>query len=275
MDMTLPLFTVATWNVNSIAVRLPQVVDWLERHRPEVLCLQETKTPDEKFPFASFEALGYRVAASGQRTYNGVAILSRLPVEEVWSGLPGDDETAQKRLLSALIGGIQIVNVYVPNGSEVGSEKFAYKLHWLARLRGFLDSRFQPTDAVLLCGDFNIAPEERDVYDPEAARGKVLFHPDEHAALGRIRDWGLVDTLRLSRQEAGLFSWWDYRAAAFRRNLGMRIDHIWVSGPLAERCTASWIDLEPRKRERPSDHTPVLATFRTDPEYAGDGSRLR
>jgi exodeoxyribonuclease-3 len=252
---------VATWNVNSIAVRLPQVIAWLERHRPEVLCLQETKIPDEKFPHGPFEALGYRVAASGQRTYNGVAIASRLPIEDLLAGLPGDDETAQKRSIAAAIAGIRIVNVYVPNGAEVGSPKFAYKLEWLARLRGFLDRLCAPSEALLLCGDLNVAPEARDVYDVQAVQGKVLYHPDEHRALAHLRDWGLLDALRLHRQDAGLFSWWDYRVGAFRRNLGMRIDHIWVSEPLARRCTACWIDTEPRRLERPSDHTPVVATF--------------
>ncbi|UFP92582.1 exodeoxyribonuclease III [Gloeobacter morelensis] len=253
--------TVATWNVNSINVRLGGVCAWLSAHRPEVLCLQETKVPDERFPVAAFEALGYAVAFAGQKAYNGVAIVSRKPITAVHRGLPGDEAEAPRRLIAATVEGTQIINVYVPNGSEVGSEKFAYKLLWLERLRQYLHADFDPKEAVLLCGDFNIAPEERDVWDPKAVAGKVLFHPDEHAALERIRTWGFIDAFRLHSLEAGQFSWWDYRAAAFRRNLGMRIDHIWVSGPLAERCSACWIDAQPRAQPSPSDHVPVAASF--------------
>ncbi len=253
--------TVATWNVNSITVRLPQVLAWIEQHQPDVLCLQETKIPDDRFPAAAIAAAGYEVAFYGQKSYNGVAILSRLPLTNIRTGLPGDTEQSQKRLIVATIAGIEIVNVYVPNGSEVGSEKFAFKLAWLDRLHSYLDRDFPREAAVLICGDFNIAPEERDVYDLKTVEGKVLFHPDEHAALERIRQWGFVDCLRLHHGQGGLYSWWDYRAAAFRRNLGMRIDHIWVSAPLAASCTTSWIDTGPRAQEQPSDHTPVVATF--------------
>lgn len=253
--------TVATWNVNSIGARLPVVEGWLAKNQPEVLCLQETKTIDAKFPHSVFENLGYSAAISGQKTYNGVAILSRLPIENVSKGLHDDDDTAQKRLIVATIAGIRIVNVYIPNGSEVGSEKFAYKMQWFARLRVYLDQHCDPAQPTLICGDFNVAPEERDVYNVKAVQGKVLFHPDEHHALNVIRDWGFQDALRLHTQAAGQFSWWDYRAASFRRNHGMRIDHIWVSSPLAQRCIASWIDIEPRKCKKPSDHTPVLAQF--------------
>jgi exodeoxyribonuclease-3 len=263
MSSSTPSITVATWNVNSITARLDAALLWLDAHRPDVLCLQETKIPDEKFPHAAFESLGYRVAASGQKAYNGVAIVSRLPLDAVHTGLPGDEGDQQKRLIGATVAGIRILNLYVPNGSEVGSEKFAYKLAWLARLRACLDVDFRPEEALLLCGDFNIAPEARDVYDENAVAGKVLYHPDEHRALATVRDWGLVDAFRLHQPDGGLFSWWDYRAGSFRRNLGMRIDHIWVSTPLAGRCTASWIDAAPRKLERPSDHVPVLATFST------------
>lgn len=255
------LMTVASWNVNSIHARLPVVVDWLVRHQPEVVCLQETKVPDERFPLEAFTQLGYQAAFSGQKSYNGVAIISRLPLVDVEAGFPGEDITAQKRLIAASIAGVRLLNVYVPNGSEVGSEKFVYKLDWLKRLRELLDARHSPREQLLVCGDFNIAPEPRDVYDVEAVQGRVLFHPDEHLVLRELEAWGLVDTFRLHHQESGIFSWWDYRAAAFRRNLGMRIDHIRVSPPLAARCTAGWIDPAPRKAEKPSDHVPVLATF--------------
>lgn len=266
--------TVASWNVNSITVRLAQVIDWLNVHRPDVLCLQETKIPDERFPKAAIEAVGYQVVYSGQKAYNGVAILSRLPISQVRSSLPGDDETAQKRLIAATIAGIEVVNVYVPNGSEVGSEKFTYKLAWLERLYRWFERDFDPQGAVLLCGDFNIAPEARDVYDAQAVAGKVLFHPDEHAALARLQQWGLIDTLRIHTEEAGLFSWWDYRAAAFRRNLGMRIDQIWVSAPLAARCTAGWIDRQMRAADSPSDHVPVVASFEIDSEARDPGGSV-
>jgi exodeoxyribonuclease-3 len=252
----------ATWNVNSVAARLPVVLKWLGEAQPDVLCLQETKCTDDKFPTDAFAELGYESATFGQRTYNGVAILSRAPLTKVQRGFPDDDETAHARLLAATTGGIRVVNVYIPNGAFVGSDKFFFKLDWMRRLRAFFDEGYKKTERVLLCGDFNVAPEERDVHDPKQWQGKILFSRREREALALIKDWGLEDAFRLHTEEGGHFSWWDYRAGSFRRNTGLRIDHIWTSAKLAADCTASWIDKEPRSWERPSDHTPVLAEFK-------------
>jgi len=253
---------IATWNVNSIAARLPIVTKWLEMERPEFLCLQEIKCVDEKFPAEAFSELGYISETHGQRTYNGVAILSRKPIEMVERGFPDDEEGAHARLLSATIAGIHVVNVYIPNGAFVGSDKYAFKLNWMRRLRALFDEKYKESDLVLLCGDFNVAPEERDVHDPELWEGHVLFSRREREALLNIKEWGFVDAFRLHTEESGHYSWWDYRQGAFRRNAGLRIDHIWVTKPLAEQCAASWIDSEPRTWERPSDHTPVVAEFK-------------
>ena len=252
---------IATWNVNSIAARLPVVLQWLGQARPDVLCLQEIKCVDEKFPRDAFAALGYNSETKGQQTYNGVAILSRYPQGDVGRGFPDDDDTAQSRVLASTIEGVRIVNVYVPNGQAVGSEKYEFKLGWMERLRRYFDAHYDPKGEVLLCGDFNVAPEDRDVHDPKAWEGNVLVSDAERAALERVREWGLIDAFRLHNQEPKQFSWWDYRAMGFRRNAGLRIDHIWVSEPLASRCRAAVIDKEPRRWERPSDHTPVIAEF--------------
>ena len=252
---------IATWNVNSIAARLPLVVRWLESVRPSVLCLQETKCTDDKFPFAAFAEMGYKSEAFGQRTYNGVAILSRSEIEDAQRGFADDDETSHARLLAATIEGIRIINVYVPNGQFVGSDKYRFKLEWMQRLRALLDEQHKRSDPVLLCGDFNVAPDEIDVHDPALWQGRILFSRRERAALEHIKEWGFTDAFRLHTEEGGHFSWWDYRQGSFRRNAGLRIDHIWVSQPLAARSTATWIDKEPRAWERPSDHTPVVAEF--------------
>jgi exodeoxyribonuclease-3 len=252
----------ATWNVNSVGARLPLVLKWLEAAQPDVLCLQETKCTDDKFPADAFTALGYESATHGQRTYNGVAILSRVPLTKVQKGFPDDDETAHARLLAATADGVRVVNVYIPNGAFVGSDKFFFKLDWMRRLRAFFDESYKKREKVLLCGDFNVAPEERDVHDPSAWAGKILFSHREREALAEIKDWGFEDAFRLHTEGDGHFSWWDYRAGSFRRNAGLRIDHIWTSEKLAADCTASWIDKEPRAWERPSDHTPVVAEFK-------------
>ena len=252
---------IATWNVNSIAARLPVVLQWLEQARPDVLCLQEIKCVDEKFPRDTFAALGYNSETKGQRTYNGVAILSLHTQHDVGRGFPDDDDTAQSRVLASTIEGVRIVNVYIPNGQSVGSEKYEFKLGWMERLRSYFDAHYDSKGEVLLCGDFNVAPEDRDVHDPKAWEGSVLVSDAERAALARVREWGFVDAFRLHNQEPKQFSWWDYRAMGFRRNAGLRIDHIWVSEPLAARCRAAVIDKEPRRWERPSDHTPVIAEF--------------
>lgn len=250
---------IATWNVNSVTARLPLVLKWLEAAGPHVLCLQETKCTDDKFPAEAFAELGYRSEAFGQRTYNGVAILSRSAVERVQRGFPDDEEGAHARLLAATVEGVRIVNVYVPNGQFVGSDKYRFKLEWMRRLRALFDEEYKQSEQVLLCGDFNVAPEERDVHDPALWEGRILFSRRERAALEQIKAWGFVDAFRLHTEEGGHFSWWDYRQGAFRRNAGLRIDHIWVSEPLSARNTATWIDTEPRTWERPSDHTPVVA----------------
>ncbi len=253
---------IATWNVNSALARLPLITKWLEAARPDVLCLQETKCVDERFPAAAFAKLGYLSESFGQPTYNGVAILSRAPCHDLRRGLPEAGESAhQARLLAATVGRVRIVNVYVPNGQAVGTDKYRFKLDWMRRLRAFFDEHYRTSQEVLLCGDFNVAPEDRDVHNPKLWQGHILFSDPERAALDHLKEWGFRDSFRLHEQGGGHFSWWDYRAGSFRRNKGLRIDHIWVSKPLADRCRAAWIDREPRGWERPSDHTPVVAQF--------------
>ncbi|MFY9556965.1 MAG: exodeoxyribonuclease III [Blastocatellia bacterium] len=250
---------IATWNVNSVLARLPQVVQWLEAANPDVLCMQETKCVDERFPADEFSRLGYRSESFGQAAYNGVAILSRDKLEDVRRGLPDDEEGAQSRLLAATISGIRLVNVYVPNGQAVGAEKYYFKLEWLRRLRAYLDSGCNQDGKVLLCGDFNIAPEDRDVHSPELWRGRILFSEPEKEALEYVKQWGFVDAFRMHNQQDQQFSWWDYRAGAFRRNLGLRIDHMWMTQRLADECTSVIIDRTTRRWEKPSDHAPVVA----------------
>jgi exodeoxyribonuclease-3 len=251
---------IATWNVNSLRVRLAQVLAWLEERGPDVLALQETKLADEQFTRGEVEAAGYQVVYSGQKTYNGVAILSRQPPREVATDIPGLDDP-QRRILVATIAGIRVINLYVVNGSEVGSEKFAYKLHWLEKVTDYVHGQMAQYPDTVVLGDFNIAPEDRDVYDPELWHERILCSTPEREALRRLLDLGLVDTFRLFEQEPGAFSWWDYRAAAFRRNAGLRIDLILASRDLARRCVVCEIDKEPRRLERPSDHTPVIVSF--------------
>jgi exodeoxyribonuclease-3 len=252
---------IATWNVNSVLARLPLVLRWLGSARPDVLCLQETKCSDERFPAAEFAEIGYRAAIHGQPTYNGVAVLARGEIADVRKGMPGDEEGAQARVIAATVGGVRVLNVYVPNGQSVGSEKYAFKLDWLGRLREYLDEEFWADDEVLICGDFNVAPEDRDVHDPASWRGRILCSEPERERLEHVRGWGFTDAFRMHVAAGGHYSWWDYRAGSFRNNAGLRIDHVWVSEPLAERCARAWIDREPRGWERPSDHTPVLAEF--------------
>ncbi|MDH3872248.1 MAG: exodeoxyribonuclease III [Gammaproteobacteria bacterium] len=251
---------IATWNVNSLKVRLPQVLDWLATSQADILCLQETKLTDENFPAADIEAAGYRVVYSGQKTYNGVAIISKRPAEDVLTDIPSLDDP-QRRILAATIEGVRVLNLYVVNGQEVGSEKYAWKLEWLARVTHYIQEQLKHEQHLVVLGDFNIAPEDRDVHDPEAWHERILCSTPEREALQRIMELGLVDSFRLFQQEDASFSWWDYRAAAFRRNRGLRIDLILASRALAEHCNACSIDKEPRRLERPSDHTPVLAEF--------------
>jgi exodeoxyribonuclease III len=254
---------IASWNVNSLKVRLPQVLDWLATHSPDVLGLQETKLVDEAFPAAEFRAAGYETSFSGQPTYNGVALLSRLPQSEVITGLSGLEDP-QRRVLGATVGGVRVLNLYVPNGQAVGSDKYSYKLGWLESLHGQLEVELARHERVVVMGDFNIAPEDRDVHDPAEWAGQVLCSDPERAALAKIMALGLVDTFRLFEQPEAVFSWWDYRAAGFRRNRGLRIDLVLASKALAASCRRSWIDIEPRRHERPSDHAPVAAEFAPD-----------
>jgi exodeoxyribonuclease-3 len=249
---------IATWNVNSLKVRLPHVLDWLATVQPDALCLQETKTEDKGFPFAELEAAGYRALHNGQKTYNGVAILARSEPEEVVRDLP-DFEDAQKRIIAATVDGVRLVCAYMPNGQAVGSDKYEYKLKWLAALAHWLKDEMQRHPRLALLGDFNIAPEDRDVHDPTAWQGQILCSDPEREAFRRFLGLGLADAFRLFEQPDKSFSWWDYRMMAFRRNIGLRIDHILLSPELAGRCRACSIDKAPRKLERPSDHAPVMA----------------
>lgn len=251
---------IATWNVNSLKVRQPQVIDWLGSEQPDVLVLQEIKQVTEAFDREAFEALGYRAAANGQKTYNGVATLSRADLADVETDIPGLDDP-QRRVLAATTGGVRVINLYVPNGQSVGSDKYEYKLGWLAALRDWLADELGRHEKLVVLGDFNIAPDDRDVYDPEKWGDAILCSPAERAALGELTDLGLEDVFRRFEQPEAAFSWWDYRAAGFRRNAGLRIDLILASKALAECCDSSWIDREPRTWERPSDHTPVVAKF--------------
>ncbi len=251
---------IATWNVNSLRVRLPQVLDWLAAERPDVLALQETKLTDEQFPAAEIEAAGYQVAFAGQKTYNGVAVLARGALDDPVTAIPEFDDP-QRRLLAVTCAGVRVVDVYIPNGSEVGSEKYAYKLEWLERFTSWLERELQHHPRLVVLGDFNIAPADLDVHDPEAWRGKVLCSEPERTAFQRLIDLGLADGFRQRAPQAREFSWWDYRMNGFRRNLGLRIDHILVTPALAEVLDACVIDKGPRGLERPSDHTPVWAKF--------------
>jgi exodeoxyribonuclease III len=247
---------IASWNVNSLKVRLPHVAQWCREARPDVLALQETKIEDDKFPRDALEALGYRCASSGQKTYNGVAILSREPLEDVVVGVPGIDNP-QRRVLAATVGGVRIVNLYVVNGQSVGSEKYAWKLDWLRAVTGYLREELRRQKEMVVLGDFNIAPDDRDVHDPEAWRDQILCSEPEREALRGILALGLVDAFRAFVDDGGHFSWWDYRQGAFRRNHGLRIDLILASESLRGRMTAAGIHRDPRTWERPSDHVPV------------------
>jgi|UniRef100_E6QNH3 exodeoxyribonuclease-3 len=248
----------ATWNVNSLNVRLPHVLDWLEKNPVEVLCLQETKQQDADFPQAELLAAGYHAAFSGQKTYNGVAILSRVPLEEVQAGIPDFDDE-QKRVIAATINGIRVVCVYVPNGQAVDSDKYYYKLGWLSALREWLRGELQRYPKLVLLGDYNIAPEDRDVHDPVVWQGNILVSEAERIQYQNLIKLGLHDSFRLFEQADKAYTWWDYRMMAFRRNHGVRIDHILISEALVPSCKSCVIDREPRKRDRPSDHAPVVA----------------
>jgi len=251
---------IATWNVNSLNVRLPHVLEWLAVASPDVLVLQEIKQVTDAFAADSFAEAGYKALASGQKTYNGVAIISRKEILDTVTDFPGFDDP-QRRILAATIDGVRVINLYIPNGNSVGSEKYEYKLAWLAALHGFLRGELAAHEKVVVLGDFNIAPDDRDVHDPEKWGEDILCSPAERKALQGLIDLGLSDVFRQFDQAEKTFSWWDYRAAGFRRNAGLRIDLILASEVLAGVCDASYVDREPRTWERPSDHTPVIAEF--------------
>lgn len=252
---------VATWNVNSIRARLPRLLAWLERRKPDIVCLQETKVTDEEFCHADLGPLGYHCLAFGEKTYNGVAILSREEPTEVRRGLPDDEEGAQRRFLAATFGPLRVIDVYVPNGGEVGLPAYEFKLAWMARLAAHLRQAYDPTTQLLLCGDFNVAPADPDVWDPALWRDRILFSEPEKQAFRTVLDWGFVDSLREQHPDEKVFTFWDYRAGAFHRGWGLRIDHILLSRPLAARCLSVEVDREERKGAKPSDHAPVVATF--------------
>jgi exodeoxyribonuclease-3 len=251
---------IATWNVNSLRVRMPHLKDWLAANPVEVVALQETKLADPDFPRAELEALGLHVAFSGQRTYNGVALLASGEISEVVAGIPGFEDE-QKRVLAATIGGVRVIDVYVPNGQAVGSDKYEYKLRWLAALRDYVAAELARHARLVVLGDYNVAPEDRDVHDPKAWEGQVLASEPERAALRALLATGLEDCFRRFEQPDKSFSWWDYRMMAFRRNAGLRIDLILASATLAQACAECRIDKAPRRLERPSDHAPVVARF--------------
>jgi exodeoxyribonuclease-3 len=250
-----------TWNVNSLKVRLPQVLQWLQTNPVDVLCIQETKLTDDKFPQAEIEAAGYHVVFTGQKTYNGVAILSRHPIEDVQKNNPlFEDE--QQRIIAATIAGMRIICAYIPNGQAPGTDKFSYKLRWLEALEQWLQQEMAKHPNLALLGDYNIAPDDRDVHDPAAWEGMNLVSPEERTAFQRLIALGLSDSFRQFEQPEKTFSWWDYRALGFRLNKGVRIDHVLLSAPLAKRCISCAVDKVPRKWEQPSDHAPVTAELK-------------
>lgn len=250
---------VATWNVNSLRVRLPQLLDWLGTAAPDVVALQETKLVDGGFPHADLAAAGYLAVCAGQPTYNGVALLARTSLDAVVAHLPGMADDPQRRFIAATIGAVRVVSVYVPNGQSVGSEKYTYKLRWLESLRDWLKTELATHPRLVIMGDYNVAPDDRDVHDPALWAGQVLCSEPERAAFRTLVDTGLTDAYRHCLPEGREYSWWDYRAGAFRRNAGLRIDHILVTPALLAGLRACAVDTGPRRGERPSDHAPVVA----------------
>ena len=258
----LPLMDIATWNVNSVRARLPRLLPWLEERRPDVVCLQETKCVDEVFPREPIEDLGYHIEVFGQKTYNGVAILSKSTPEDVIRGLPGDDEEADKRVIGAIVDGVMILNLYVVNGKEVGSDKYAYKLDWMGRVADLVHASYPMDEKVVVTGDFNVTFDDRDVAEPDLWRDKILCSEPERAAMAKIMEPGLKDAFRELCDEEGHFTWWDFRTRGFQRgNRGLRIDHFLMSPPAMDACSAVTIDREARDGEKPSDHAPVIATL--------------
>jgi exodeoxyribonuclease III len=255
---------IATWNVNSLRVRLPQLLKWLRHSAVDILAMQETKLPDADFPQQELTALGYRVLYSGEKTYNGVALLSRWPATEVVTDIPAFADT-HRRVLAATSGGVRVVNLYVPNGQTVGSEKYQYKLRWLTALAEWLRGELRRAERLVVLGDFNVAPEDRDVHDPPSWLGSVHVSEPERKALRAVLALGFIDLFRRFEQPPATYTWWDYRMGAFRRNHGLRIDLLLANEALARACTACVVDREPRRAERPSDHAPVIADFTLPP----------
>ncbi|MBL38875.1 MAG: exodeoxyribonuclease III [Xanthomonadales bacterium] len=251
---------ITSWNVNSLKVRLDQVLDWIDLNQPDVIGLQETKLKDENFPEKAIQEAGYHAAFTGQATYNGVALLSREPAEDVRTDIPGFDDP-HRRVIAGTFDGVRVVNLYVVNGKAVGDEKYEWKLQWLEAVTRWIAAEAKTHEKLVVVGDFNIAPDDRDVHDPEAWHEKILCSTPERTALENMMALGLTDTYRLFEQPERIYSWYDYRQMAFRRKMGLRIDLVLASKAMAEKCTASDIDLEPRRNERPSDHAPVSAVF--------------
>jgi exodeoxyribonuclease III len=251
----------ATWNVNSVCKRLPQLLDWMAAVKPNLVCLQETKVTDDRFPAAEFRKLGYYPEFYGEKAYNGVAIISDRPLVDVERGFEQEVGPGSKRMIAGSYEKVRVIDVYIPNGGEVGSDKYAYKLEWIAALKGHLSRRHNPDELLVVTGDFNVAPLDIDVFDPAGAAGGILVSAGERQALADLQNWGLVDIFRKFHTQGGLYSWWDYRMNAFRKNMGFRIDQIWTSVPLSEKAKSVYIDKEPRKLDEPSDHAPVIAEF--------------
>lgn len=256
---------IASWNLNSIRARADRLVAWLQAHQPDALCLQETKVTDDLFPHEALASIGYQAAVHGQKTYNGVALISKEPATDLVRGFGDGLDDSQARFIGGTVAGVRVFSAYIPNGSSIGSEKYQYKLEWLARLRAFLDRNEDLERPLALCGDWNIAPDDRDVHDPKLWEGELHCSDAERKALQRIVDWGLTDTFRMHSEEGGTFSWWDYRMLGFPKNRGLRIDHIYASACLAARCHESLIHRDERKGKGASDHAPVMALFTAEP----------
>ncbi len=252
---------ISTWNVNSVRSRLERLLSWLDRWQPDVVCLQELKAQESNFPFEPLREAGYYAAVHGQKTYNGVAILSRSEPRDIVRSFGDGIDDPEARFISTLVEGVTVLCVYVPNGASVGSEKWEYKLEWMKRLRRYLDAHADPSGSLVLCGDFNVAPEDRDMANPDSWRDTVLCHEDGRRALEHIVEWGLVDTFRLEHSEGGFYTWWDYRQLGFPKNNGLRIDHIFATESLSKKLVSAEIDRQERKGKKPSDHAPVVAVF--------------
>ncbi len=254
---------IATWNINSVNSRIAHLLQWCEKNEPDVVCLQETKCVDPRFPSARLRAAGFEhIAVHGEKAYNGVALLSRHPIDDLQKNIPGDGGDAPRRLIGGTINGVRIVNVYVPHGTSLGTDKYQFKLDWITRLRKYFDTEFRLDERVLLCGDLNVAPHELDVWKVSLWKDKMHFTKPERDAIQMLKKWGFVDVFRLINDDVREFSWWDYFHHSFEKDRGMRIDHIWTSPALADLCTDCWIDKEPRAMEKPSDHAPVVAELR-------------